>query len=157
MLMHKFGREYAISVMENREGVVPARVANKLTIGTPSAKLVDSYLYEIAKGYQVDWTPPAGDDDDSPSGGLKEPAEADKSAEPQLEDPLLSEPLAKKVASDVAADVNVPKLPDIPPAEGEKTPGRTTPAPSAAALKKKSSEDDVQELAARFAALKKPR
>ncbi|KAH7105169.1 regulator of Vps4 activity in the MVB pathway-domain-containing protein [Auriculariales sp. MPI-PUGE-AT-0066] len=152
MLMHKFGRDYAIAVMENRNGIVPARVHSKLAVGTPAPVLVNAYLHEIAKGYSVPWSPPAsGDDDDAPSGGLKEPAEQ----EPQREEPLLSEPIAKKVAADFKDD-DGPKLPDIPPTEGDKTPGRTTPAPSGVA-KKRTSDDDLKDLAERFAQLKKPR
>jgi vacuolar protein sorting-associated protein IST1 len=44
------------------------KVTTKLTVATPSAKLVDAYLREIAKGYKLDWTP---DDDESGDGGLK--------------------------------------------------------------------------------------
>ena len=40
----------------------------KLVLSTPSSELVDAYLFEIAKGYGVNWSPPtplvkAGGDD----------------------------------------------------------------------------------------------
>jgi vacuolar protein sorting-associated protein IST1 len=34
------------------------QVINKLTLDTPSAELVDAYLFEIAKGYGIQWAPP---------------------------------------------------------------------------------------------------
>ena len=30
----------------------------KLALSTPSPELVDAYLFEIAKGYGVNWSPP---------------------------------------------------------------------------------------------------
>lgn len=52
-----------------------------MAIFTPSAELVDAYLREIAKGYNVEWTLPnpnptttektSNDDDDGPDGGVK--------------------------------------------------------------------------------------
>ena len=56
-LMSKFGREWAVSVMENTQGHVPPRVVDKCTSETPSKDWVDLYLFEIAKAYQVDWRP----------------------------------------------------------------------------------------------------
>lgn len=50
------------------------KVANKLTIATPSTELVDAYLIEIAKAYSVKWAPASslGDNNDgSADGGEK--------------------------------------------------------------------------------------
>ncbi|KAF8600869.1 DUF292-domain-containing protein [Ceratobasidium sp. AG-I] len=58
MLMTKYGREFAIGVMENKDKCVSERVTRKLEVATPSAALVDAYLGEIAKGYGIDWSPP---------------------------------------------------------------------------------------------------
>ena len=77
MLMHKYGREFAIAVMENRDGCVSERVSSmlffvlcvrshavvlqitkKLAYLTPAPELVDAYLSEIARGYNVHWAPP---------------------------------------------------------------------------------------------------
>ncbi|EJD54475.1 DUF292-domain-containing protein, partial [Auricularia subglabra TFB-10046 SS5] len=69
MLMHKFGREYAIAVMENRDKCVCERVANKLTVAMPPPELVDAYLHEIAKAYGIGWAPPGFVDGDEESGG----------------------------------------------------------------------------------------
>jgi vacuolar protein sorting-associated protein IST1 len=38
--------------------LIPGKVMKKLVLSTPSPELVDAYLFEIAKGYGVNWTPP---------------------------------------------------------------------------------------------------
>jgi hypothetical protein len=35
------------------------QIRNKVTNEPPCAELVDAYLTEIARGYSLDWTPPA--------------------------------------------------------------------------------------------------
>ncbi|KAL7006214.1 Vacuolar protein sorting-associated protein ist1 [Cystobasidiomycetes sp. EMM_F5] len=55
-LMQRFGRDWALSVMEGASGV-SNRITNKLSTKTPDNDWVDMYLYEIAKAYQVDWKP----------------------------------------------------------------------------------------------------
>ncbi|RPD65062.1 DUF292-domain-containing protein [Lentinus tigrinus ALCF2SS1-6] len=76
ILMHKYGRDFSLAVMENRDGCVSERVTRKLDIATPPPALVDAYLSEIAKGYGVPWSPsrPEGADDgqdNGPEGGVK--------------------------------------------------------------------------------------
>jgi len=56
--MHRYGRDWSILVMENVDDRVSARVLSKVTNETPSPALVDAYLAEIARGYNLDWTPP---------------------------------------------------------------------------------------------------
>jgi hypothetical protein len=79
ILMHKYGREFSVAVMENRDGCVSDRVSRnhlpspltllctdldahdskvvrKLVIATPQAHLVDAYLEEIARAYGVNWS-----------------------------------------------------------------------------------------------------
>lgn len=71
--MHKYGREFSIAVMENRDGCVSSRVSlanwkyyfrllkyslkvmSKLSTATPAPALVDAYLREIALAYGVPW------------------------------------------------------------------------------------------------------
>lgn len=97
--MHKYGREFSLAVMENRDGCVSDRVRHlslklhtpertpcptvtdpfmvgkvvrKLGVDTPSADLVDAYLVEIAKGYSVEWVPPGNNEHNAgPDGGVK--------------------------------------------------------------------------------------
>jgi hypothetical protein len=56
MLMQKFGRPFAVSVVNNDPPCVPARVLNKMAIYIPPPELVDAYLQEIARGYGITWT-----------------------------------------------------------------------------------------------------
>lgn len=55
ILMHRYGREFSVGVMENRNNCVAERVVHKLAAGQPSDELVDGYLHEIAKAYGVPW------------------------------------------------------------------------------------------------------
>jgi vacuolar protein sorting-associated protein IST1 len=56
MLMQKFGRTFALSVVNNDPPCVPPRVLSKLAIYVPPPELVDMYLQEIARGYGINWT-----------------------------------------------------------------------------------------------------
>lgn len=150
LLMHKYGREFSVAVMENRDGCVSERVMKKLTIDMPSSELVDAYLTEIAKGYGVNWAPlvtPGKTDDDDEGGGVKE-ATAEKQAVPVVS--------ASAAFAEGKGD-KPPKLPDLPPTEDDDAKGavsannkqdvRSPPAPP--------REDDFEMLAKRFEALKK--
>ncbi|KAH9824006.1 regulator of Vps4 activity in the MVB pathway-domain-containing protein [Melampsora americana] len=53
ILMNRYGRDYTISVMENRDNLIPSRITSKLNLSTPSIKLVEMYLNEIAKAYNL--------------------------------------------------------------------------------------------------------
>ena len=96
LLAEKYGKEFVLSAMENRDGMVSEKVVRKLSVEPPRAELVQGYLEEIAKAYGVDWPrrsagePPAfvdedeDDEDDQPSGGqaqkvLDKPLEATQS------------------------------------------------------------------------------
>lgn len=54
-LISKYGRDFAAAAMENRNEVVNPRVIQKLKIQTPDPFLVNQYLKEIAKTYNVKW------------------------------------------------------------------------------------------------------
>lgn len=90
LLVEKFGKEFALSAQENREGKVGERVVKRLVVQPPGQELVAAYLEAIAEAYGVDWPPGAkaareraaagedeedegegDDDDDNPSGGQK--------------------------------------------------------------------------------------
>lgn len=81
LLVEKFGKEFALEAVENSDGKVSEKVVKKLSVEPPRPELVQGYLEEIAKAYNVDWpkrkTPPPPefedeDEDDKPSGGEKE-------------------------------------------------------------------------------------
>ncbi|KAK1988551.1 regulator of Vps4 activity in the MVB pathway-domain-containing protein [Colletotrichum cereale] len=80
LLGEKYGKEFVLSAMENSDGKVSEKVVKKLSVIPPREELVQGYLEEIAKAYNVDWPrrphaeeqPDLLDDDDadSPSGGI---------------------------------------------------------------------------------------
>ncbi|KAI0639894.1 DUF292-domain-containing protein [Trametes polyzona] len=163
ILMHKFGRDFSIAVMDNKDGCVSERVTRKLDISTPSAALVDAYLSEIAKGYGVAWSPPtppstSGGDDGGPDGGVKErpeePEKAEASAAPDSPKPLDAAAISAEARS---AGIRTPKLPELPVEEKaprvEKGAGLTSPPADPPA--KEPQEDEFTALAKRFEALKK--
>lgn len=55
MLIDRFGKEFAVRASDNVDGLVPARVADKLKVDPPGERLVQAYLEEIARTYSVDW------------------------------------------------------------------------------------------------------
>ncbi|EJF67126.1 hypothetical protein DICSQDRAFT_176815 [Dichomitus squalens LYAD-421 SS1] len=171
ILMHKYGREFAVAVMENRDGCVSERVTRKVEVATPPSTLVDAYLAEIAKGYGVPWSPPkpadAADDvnDDGAEGGVKaaaggkEKVAAEVPASPRL---LNAAAISAEARS---AGVRTPKLPEIPAdedappyseenAQKEQREGTLKASPVDPPKKKDAEEDEFEALAKRFEALK---
>ena len=64
--------------MTNAGDLIPGKVTKKLVLSTPSAELVDAYLFEIAKGYGVSWSPPKSHEKEG--GGDVEPKGAERDA-----------------------------------------------------------------------------
>jgi vacuolar protein sorting-associated protein IST1 len=98
LLVDKYGKEFAMVAMENSDEKVAEKVLKKLAVTPPSQELVNGYLEEIARTYGVDWPkkekgpgePPEyvdDDDDENPSGGQ---------AQKNLEAPLLAEGAARE-------------------------------------------------------------
>ena len=101
LLGERYGKEFVLAAMENRDKKVSEKVVKKLSITPPKEELVVGYLEEIAKTYGVNWPnkakvdlgdPPnfLDDDDDNPSGGQ---------AQKNLEEPLVAEQDAKGAAA----------------------------------------------------------
>ncbi|KAK4058356.1 Vacuolar protein sorting-associated protein ist1 [Microbotryomycetes sp. JL221] len=67
MLMSKGGRDFAIAAIDNEDNCVPERITSKLVIAQPPQKLVDMYLFEIAKAYLVDWQPEGVSTNEAPA------------------------------------------------------------------------------------------
>ena len=185
LLVEKYGKEFALEAIENSDNKVAERVVKKLRVDPPEPELVNLYLEEIAKAYGVAWPKkkeelPAEDDgedgDDSPSGGQ---------ALKNLEEPLTTEELSKATPprdlgpkspvsiappspsiDNLSPRVKLPGPPDLKP--GSKMTGIKKQTPSTDAKSTAPNSDpggkknvvggkipDVDELAKRFAALKK--
>ncbi|KAI5925248.1 DUF292-domain-containing protein [Camillea tinctor] len=55
LLAEKFGKEFVLAAMENSDGRVSEKVVKKLSVTPPREELVQGYLEEIARAYGVDW------------------------------------------------------------------------------------------------------
>ncbi|KAK9766496.1 Vacuolar protein sorting-associated protein ist1 [Basidiobolus ranarum] len=53
----KYGREFVVSALDNRDNTVNPRIIHKLQVHTPEPFLVNQYLSDIAKAYNVNWKP----------------------------------------------------------------------------------------------------
>jgi vacuolar protein sorting-associated protein IST1 len=92
LLGERFGKDFVMQAMDNVEGCVSDKVVKKLSVTPPRDELVQGYLEEIAKTYGVNWPykpkndlgdpPDFLDDDENPSGGQ---------AQKNLEAPLTAE------------------------------------------------------------------
>ncbi|CAG8526538.1 13878_t:CDS:2 [Racocetra persica] len=54
-LIAKFGKEFALNAIENKNNCVNEKLIQKLMFSTADPYLVNSYLEEIAKSYNVNW------------------------------------------------------------------------------------------------------
>jgi vacuolar protein sorting-associated protein IST1 len=178
LLVEKFGKDFALSAMEG-EGVAE-RVLKKLQVQAPAKELVDGYLREIGRFYGVrfpgDPLPTEDDeeeddDDDEPSSGgrakvLEAPLEEDseelsKAVPPRDFD--VSSPV--RIAPPSPSTENVtPKLKLPGAGKGDVKPKAVRKASAGASESKRKPIDggaaggtipDIDDLAARFAALKR--
>ena len=183
LLVEKYGKDFALEAVENSDGKVAERVLKKLRVEPPDPELVTLYLKEIARTYGVNWpkieeSPDSQDDedDDTPSGGQAVKA---------LEEPLTTDELSKATPprdlgprSPVSVAPPSPSTDNLNPRVRLPGPPELKPGAKMSGLKKQTSgtdaqsatksEDsgakknivggkipDVDELAKRFAALKK--
>ncbi|RYP65505.1 hypothetical protein DL771_008262 [Monosporascus sp. 5C6A] len=181
LLGEKFGKEFVLAAMENSDGKVNEKVVKKLSVTPPREELVQGYLEEIARAYGVDWpkrprdlgdAPKYEDDgDDSPSGGQ---------AQKISEAPIPADSKEAKDREDLSRATPPRALgPNNPLHVNPPSPSTDNPRPKVtlnsmelksnkkmvdAGLAKKNPErkggvgdgiPDVNELAARFAALKR--
>lgn len=100
----KYGKEFALEAIENRDGKVAERVLKKLLVEPPAGELVTLYLREIASTYGVNWPrdeksplPEYNDDDDDENGegGGGGGGKAKSAALESLEEPLTTEELSR--------------------------------------------------------------
>lgn len=181
LLAEKYGKQFVLDAMENKDGKVNEKVVKKLSVTPPRPELVQGYLEEIAKAYGVNWpkkdlgeAPPnfLDDDDDDPSGGGQQK---------NLEAPLIAEDASYENPAEELSKATPPKsfgpnsplrvAPSSPSTENprpkvtlnkmELTPNKKMEAAKAASKPAAKKEDissgipDVDELSKRFAALKR--
>lgn len=80
LLMERWGKEFATLAQDNKAAIkIPERLVKKLRVKPPSKELVESYLREIAKAYNVAW--PAGEEE-SPDGDVPESMSTDEQSPP---------------------------------------------------------------------------
>ncbi|KAG6911374.1 hypothetical protein DXG01_001045 [Tephrocybe rancida] len=161
ILMHKYGRDFSLAVMENRDSCVSDRIIRKLDIATPSSELVDAYLHEIAKGYSVDWSPTRNVEDNTEA-ALKDSVSHVETT------PTINESKDAKKGNTPDLDLGDTKLPNVAPSTEDNPettkdgPGKPPPYSSAkqssdaSGSSPKPPPDDLDALMKRFAALKKP-
>ncbi|KAI4731894.1 DUF292-domain-containing protein [Aureobasidium sp. EXF-10728] len=173
LLAEKFGKDFVLDATENKDDKVAKRVVDRLRVEPPKPELVEAYLSTIADAYNIDW--PKGrlaareaaanqdidgdDDDDNPSGGQKVPAlEAPEGTEPLV---AATPPRNLGPKSPVSVVPPSPSTDNVSPRI--KLPGPPDLKPSAKMVKANKSDTtgpggkipDVNELAARFAQLKR--
>lgn len=143
-MVEKYGKEFALEAIENRDGKVAERVLRKLRVEPPAGELVTLYLREIANTYGVNWprdekSSPSeeyGDDDEDEGGeggGGGQIAKSAAAAVGSLEEPLTTEELSRATPP---RDFGGPKSPVsiVPPSPSTdnvqprvKVPGLSTP------------------------------
>ncbi|KAK3948153.1 regulator of Vps4 activity in the MVB pathway-domain-containing protein [Pseudoneurospora amorphoporcata] len=179
LLAEKFGKEFALQAVENSDGKVSEKVVKKLSVTPPREELVVGYLEEIAKVYGVNWPkkkadlgdpPDFMDDDENPSGGqaqknLEAPLKAeDKEAEAQEELSKATPPVSFGPASPLHINPPPPSTDNIHPKVtlNHQQLQPKQPSASGGVVKKAPAKGgiadgipEVDELAKRFAALKK--
>ncbi|PNS17578.1 Vacuolar protein sorting-associated protein IST1 [Sphaceloma murrayae] len=178
LLAEKFGKEFALAASENTDGLVSARVTERLRVEPPKRELVEAYLSTIAEAYGVEYPPGSrkkkeeeeegqqgGDSDDEPGDGNKVKA---------LETPIEAEELSKAtpprdVGPKSPVSVNPPKptsenlKPEVKvPGPLELKPGGKMGKANGVGTGKEGKKEgpggkipDVDELAKRFAQLKR--
>ena len=184
LLVEKYGKDFALEAIDNSDGKVAERVLKKLRVEPPEPELVTLYLKEIARTYGVTWPKGQEkqgnnvdeDDDDSPSGGqaiesLEEPLttnELTKATPPRDIGPRSPVSIAPPSPStdNLSPKVRLPGPPELKPnVKMNDLKKQTSNTQANNSVNKTGTEDknnvvggkipDVDELAKRFAALKR--
>jgi vacuolar protein sorting-associated protein IST1 len=118
-LIARFGKDFAMNAVHNKDNIVNARVVHKLSVQTPENYLVFQYLNEIAKSYNLDWK----------ADFVPEPLKMDQL--PQIPSSSSSSaPLPQSTRPTATAAVNEPSFPEVPSFSSSNTPIPTFDASS---------------------------
>ena len=183
LLVEKYGKDFALQAIENSDGKVAERVVKKLKVEPPAQELVTLYLKEIARTYGVNWPKDENTANDNSEDDSDEPTSGQGIK--NLEEPLTTEELSKATpprdlgpkspvsvappspsTDNLSPKIRLPKPPELKPSakmSGLKKQMPSTDSQSTSkdvdAQTKKSvvggKIPDVDELAKRFAALKR--
>lgn len=181
LLAEKYGKEFLQTATDNTDKMVAEKVLKKLRVEPPAQTLVNGYLEEIARTYGVDWPKKAPgdvptdfdeDDEDSPSGGqaqknLEAPLAADaRGAEEREELSKATPPRNFGPSSPLRVNPPSPSVDNLHPRvkgtggiDLKPTKKMQDSNPPKKGLESKGAVGgtipDIDELAKRFAALKK--
>ncbi|KAI2471050.1 DUF292 domain-containing protein [Annulohypoxylon bovei var. microspora] len=179
LLAEKYGKDFVLSAMENWDQKVSEKVVKKLSVTPPREELVQGYLEEIARAYGVDWPkrpkdlgdPPeyvddVDDADDNPSGGQAQKAPESPvpaySKAAQEREALSRETPPRSLGQNSPLHINLPSpttdnpRPKVTLNSVELKPSqKMIDAGIAKKTDDKKSGTSVDELSARFAALKR--
>lgn len=161
MLMAKYGREFAQDVMDNKDSCVPDRVMAKLLVEAPDPKLVDLYIYEICRAYDVPFSSPHLPETKLDHDQQQEDEDEDEAQEVEAQVSYTTNATSTDGADSEKKQLKAKTDKDATSTNGgaKKTDGAATDAkdkPSAAPpSRKKTEKEEVDSLEARFAALKR--
>jgi vacuolar protein sorting-associated protein IST1 len=184
LLVEKYGKDFALQAMDNSDGKVSEKILKKLRVEPPPPELVEGYLTAIAETYGVDYPkgskaglgdPPEfiddEDDDENPSGGqaqknLEAPLDGDlREAEEQVALSKATPPRNFGPSSPLRVNPPSPSTDNLHPRvkgtsslnlrPSQKMQDATKKAPLTSKGAVGGTIPDIDELASRFAALKK--
>lgn len=157
----RFGHPFAQAAVDNSDGKVSPRVLSKLGVEPPSPTLINRYLREIARTYNVEW----GDDtEDSASVKSDGSGGGIASLEPPLEaelstgDSTRREPIAMAPPSPTSENLHPSiKIPttSIPPRKPVEAKSQQPKPPSGGIAEGVPKAPSLDDLMSRFEALKK--
>ncbi|CAO3612711.1 unnamed protein product [Cunninghamella echinulata] len=157
----KFGKEFLLAAIENTDDVVNPRVVAKLQVSAPDPFLIERYLEEIAKTYDIPWISDILEHNDSSSDDSGDGGQVEAIAQSQLEPPLLSDQILPSVSSDKPSNIsnNVVSPPsptfDLPDIPSTVLPTSSQNKQPSNCISNNKPDDDFDALAKRLEALKR--